>query len=245
MGIPKQWAHDQALIVDHPLGIIGIDEAGRGALAGPVVAAAVWLKASFFDQPGLCEASFAINDSKVLSPQKRATCFEKALTWKEEGWLQFSTASACVNDIASLNILGATQAAMKRSLEQLPLEIPLQSTHFKADFSLSNDPSPLPEGPLIVIDGPTLKTLPWPHIGIIKGDAKSLAIGLASIIAKVTRDQLMKTLDQHYPQYGFAIHKGYGTQKHQCALETFGPCPEHRIHFLKTPSRSTTRELAF
>ena len=176
----------------------GVDEAGRGPLAGPVYAAAVILSP---DTP-----IDGLNDSKKLSEKKREMLFpiiqEQAVAW--------CIASASVEEIETYNILGATYLAMTRAVEGLSV-------------------APL----LAAIDGnrlpPALKT---PAVTVVKGDALSPSIAAASILAKVARDRLLKDLDAQYPQYGFAVHKGYGTAAHVAALKAFGPCPIHRPSFL-------------
>ena len=178
--------------------ICGVDEAGRGPLAGPVYAAAVIL---WPDKPIL-----GINDSKKLSEKKREALFEVIC----EQAAAYSIASASVEEIERFNILGATYLAMTRAVEGLAVT---------------------PQ--LALIDGnrlpPALK-IPAKHI--VKGDALSESIGAASILAKVSRDRVMREMDTEYPEYGFAVHKGYGTVAHIAALREFGPCPAHRPSFL-------------
>lgn len=181
--------------------LIGIDEAGRGPLAGPVVAAACHI-------PPALESQFPeVNDSKKLTEKKREQLFER-LTHTEGVLYGIGFASA--QEIDELNILQATFLAMRRAAQPL-----------------INRP-----GAAALIDGPhpvarfTITQRP-----IIDGDAKSLVIAAASILAKVTRDRYMKKLDASYPGYGFAGHKGYGTAKHMDALRRLGPCPEHRRSF--------------
>ena len=177
--------------------IAGVDEAGRGPLAGPVAAAAVILPEDF-QCPGL-------DDSKKITAAKRDRFFEKithdpAIIW--------SVAMATREEIDSLNILRATHLAMRRAVERLK-QIP--------DFCL--------------IDGLAIKNFPFAHQGIVRGDGLSLSIAAASIIAKVTRDRLMRELDKEFPQFGFAKHQGYGTKMHLEALRIHGPCCHHRRSF--------------
>lgn len=179
--------------------ICGVDEAGRGPLAGPVCAAAVILPMDL-EIPGL-------NDSKKLTEKKREALYDIIV----EKALAYGIAMATEQEVDEINILQATFLAMKRSVEVLSL---------KPRF--------------VFIDGnrePDLGDLPLKTI--VKGDSRSANIAAASILAKVTRDRYMVQLDETYPQYGFAIHKGYGTQKHYEALREFGPCPAHRRTFLK------------
>jgi ribonuclease HII len=177
--------------------IAGIDEAGRGPLAGPVAAAAVILPRDF-TCPGL-------DDSKKISPAKREMLYEQLTTNPLVFW---AVATADREEIDRLNILNATHLAMRRAAEAL-------------------DPRP----DHCLIDGLPVKNFPLPHDAIVKGDGLSLSIAAASIIAKVTRDRIMKELDREFPQFGFAKHQGYGTKAHLEALRTHGPCCHHRRSF--------------
>lgn len=176
----------------------GVDEAGRGPLAGPVYAAAVILSP---DAPIL-----GINDSKKLSEKKREQLFDVIC----QQAVAFSVASASVEEIERLNILQATFLAMRRAVEGLGV---------------------IPD--LAAIDGNKIPPgLSMPAISVVKGDALSATIGAASVLAKVSRDRVMKEMDAVYPGYGFAVHKGYGTAAHINALRDLGPCPIHRPSFL-------------
>ena len=177
--------------------VCGVDEAGRGPLAGPVCAAAVILP------KGKCIEG--VNDSKKLSEKKREALFEVIKTEA----LSYSIAFATVEEIEEMNILNATMLAMKRAVEGLPQ---------KADFAM--------------IDGNRLPELSIDREFIVKGDAKSMSIACASILAKVSRDRLLYEYAKEYPQYHFDKHKGYGTKLHVEALREFGPCPYHRMSFL-------------
>ncbi|MFB7155269.1 MULTISPECIES: ribonuclease HII [unclassified Lysinibacillus] len=176
--------------------IAGIDEAGRGPLAGPVVTAAVIL-------PANCEALVGLNDSKQLSKDKRnayaALVKEHALCY----FIHFQSAQ----QIDELNIYEATKQSMKTSVESLSM---------KPDY--------------VLVDAMTLP-ISIPQDSIIKGDAKSLAIAAASILAKTARDDYMDQLDEEFPMYGFAQHAGYGTKQHLIALEEHGPTIHHRKSF--------------
>ena len=178
--------------------LCGVDEAGRGPLAGPVCAAACILPRGTVI-PGL-------NDSKKLSEKKRCELFEII----QEKAVSFSVAFATVDEIEQLNILGATFLAMNRAISEL---------------------DPVPE--LCLIDGNRISGISCPAKAIIKGDSLCADISAASILAKVTRDSYMLDMDELYPQYGFAAHKGYGTAAHYAALREFGPSPIHRMSFLK------------
>ena len=178
--------------------VCGVDEAGRGPLAGPVCAAAVILP-----QGKIIEG---VNDSKKLSEKKREELFEVIKTEARS----YAVAYASVEEIEELNILNATMLAMKRAVEGL--EVP-------ADYAM--------------IDGNRLPDLTINAEYIIKGDARSMSIASASILAKVSRDRLMYEYAKEYPQYAFDKHKGYGTKVHKAALLEYGPCPYHRMSFLR------------
>lgn len=182
---------------DHIL-VCGIDEAGRGPLAGPVVAGAVIL-------PRACEILF-LNDSKKLSEKRREALFEEI----QEKASAFAVGVVGADRIDEINILQATYEAMRLAISELGAEPEV----------LLND--------AVTIPGITLSQVP-----IVKGDAKSVSIAAASIMAKVTRDHMMEEYDKLFPEYGFAKHKGYGTAAHISALKEFGPCPIHRRSFIK------------
>lgn len=176
--------------------ICGVDEAGRGPGAGPVVAAAVILPAGF-DISGL-------DDSKKLTAAKRDALFDRIISQTSYG-----IGMAEPEEIDRINILHATMAAMQRAVLHLPC------TPNRA-----------------LIDGNRVPPhLPCPATAIIGGDALEPAISAASIIAKVTRDRIMVTMDKNFPVYGFAQHKGYLTKVHKQALQEFGPCPIHRFSY--------------
>lgn len=179
--------------------ICGVDEAGRGPLAGPVCAAAVILPENAVIE--------GLNDSKKLSEKKREKLFE-VIT---ETAVAYSVAFAEVEEIEAVNILNATFLAMNRAINGLSV---------KADYALI-DGNRLPEGIKI------------PCETVVKGDAKSASIAAASILAKVTRDRLLKEYDEKYPQYNFKKHKGYGTREHTELILKYGPCEVHRKSFLK------------
>lgn len=178
--------------------ICGVDEAGRGPLAGPVCAAAVILPPGL-EIPGL-------NDSKKLTDKKRRELYDIMI----EQAVSYGIAFASEQEIDEINILQATFLAMERAIQKL---------------------SPQPE--LALIDGNRAKDFGLPVRTIVKGDSLSASIAAASILAKVTRDRLMEEYDAQYPQYGFAVHKGYGTKRHYEALREYGPCGIHRQTFLK------------
>ncbi|WP_119072586.1 ribonuclease HII [Aggregatilinea lenta] len=188
--------HDRGLAA-----IAGLDEAGRGAWAGPVVAGAVILPLDRFD---LAHALDGVNDSKLLAPEKRAALLPVILEVAAASGIGYATHA----EIDALGIVPATRLAMRRALDALGI----------APDCLLTDAMPMPE-------------LALPCTSLIKGDQKSLSIAAASIIAKVTRDRFMGEMAESFPHYGFEVHKGYGTALHRHALRTFGPCPAHRMSF--------------
>ncbi len=178
--------------------ICGVDEAGRGPLAGPVCAAAVILPKGKIIE--------GVNDSKKLSEKKREQLFDVI---KEQA-AAYSIGWASVEEIEEINILNAAMLAMKRAVEGLPIT---------ADFAY--------------IDGNKTPDLDIPCEAIVKGDANSMSIAAASILAKVSRDRLMIEYAKQYPDYGFEKHKGYGTKVHNEAILKYGVTPIHRMSFLK------------
>ncbi len=196
--------HEQEAWTSGAQRVAGVDEAGRGPLAGPVVSSAVVFEQAFLEAEADQSLS-GLTDSKKLST-KRREFFYALLTACPHA--QIGIGSASVEEIDSINILRATHLAMRRALEALP---------------------ELPE--LALVDGLPVKGLPIPHQAIVRGDAASLSIAAASVIAKVTRDRLMVEMAATYPGYGFDRHKGYGTRIHLEALHQLGPCPIHRKSF--------------
>ena len=175
----------------------GVDEAGRGPLAGPVVAACVVMP----PEPLLLD----VNDSKKVAEKKRETLCQEILRTA----VSVGVGVASVEEIDRLNIKQAARLAMKRAIEQA-------------------NPA------RIFVDAEQDLDVSMPQEGIVHGDAVSYSIAAASIVAKVVRDGMMRELDAQYPQYGFAQHKGYGTQAHYEALHAFGPCPAHRKLFIRS-----------
>lgn len=178
--------------------LCGVDEAGRGPLAGPVCAAAVMLPRSHVIE--------GLNDSKKLTEKRREELYDVI---RSES-VSYGIAFASVEEIETLNILGATFLAMNRAIMQL---------------------SPAPE--LALIDGNRTKGIEVPARCVVKGDSKCADIAAASVLAKVTRDRYMLEMAEKYPQYHFEQHKGYGTKLHYEALREYGPSPIHRMSFLK------------
>ena len=198
MSNTDMWQIEHACMAEGYQIICGVDEAGRGPLAGPVCAAAVILPPDT-DIPGL-------NDSKKLTDKKRRELFPVI----KEKALAFGIAFASHEEIDSINILQATYLAMERAMTQLSL---------KPDLAL--------------IDGNRAKDFGLPVKTVVHGDSLSANIAAASVLAKVTRDTYMEEMAEMYPQYGFEIHKAYGTKAHYEALHTHGPSPIHRNTFLK------------
>ena len=210
--------------------LIGIDEAGRGCLAGPVVAGACVFSQRLFESPEALEKSALINDSKQLSVESRASQFTVLEALRAQGLIDVAVAFGSVAEIAEHNILGATRLAMQRAIEQLAQQADGWSLpHMAAADPLFQSASEIK----IIVDGRPLKPFPYAHEGVVKGDAKSLSIAMASIAAKVTRDREMLRLAETYPEYGFAQHKGYGTAAHRAALMKHGASPIHRELFLR------------
>ena len=183
--------------------IAGVDEAGRGPLAGPVIAAAVILPEKI--SPELLKSLARLNDSKKLSPRVREELFLILTTHPEISW---ALGEGSVEEIGTLNILRATHLAMRRALLALSI-VPLHA----------------------LIDGLPVRDFPVPQTALVGGDGLSLSIAAASVIAKVTRDRMMEELDLEFPQYGFARHRGYGTPEHLKQLRQYGPCKHHRRGF--------------
>lgn len=187
--------------------LAGLDEAGRGAWAGPVTAAAVVLSPAGTE---LLELLPGVRDSKLMTARQRALWAEKiraaAAAWGV-GW-------ATNAEIDALGILPATRMAMQRAIEQLALP---------------------PEH--LLIDAVRLPALTLPQTALVRGDQRSLSIAAASVLAKTARDAWMTDLNEQYPGYGFAAHKGYGTARHQRALDELGPCPQHRFSFAPLRAR--------
>ena len=198
MSTVDMWSIENSCFSDEMRIICGVDEAGRGPLAGPVCAAAVILPPNA-EIPGL-------NDSKKLTDKKRRELFPII----QEMVISYGIGYASHEEIDKINILQATYLAMERALAQLSV---------RPDLAL--------------IDGNRAKDFGIPVKTVVKGDSLSASIAAASVLAKVSRDDLLLKLAEEYPQYGFEIHKGYGTKAHYEALRAHGPSPVHRMTFLK------------
>lgn len=196
---------EDAIWRDTPTAIIaGVDEAGRGALAGPVVAAVVAAPYALAHQLYQGELK-GMTDSKKLTVLQREKYFERLTKVPDIGW---ATGLCTPAEIDRINILAATHLAMQRALDKL---------YYKPDH--------------VLIDGLPVKGIACISTAIVQGDARSFLIAAASVVAKVTRDHLMIAMDQHFPQYGFAAHKGYGVHDHIAALVKYGATTEHRHSF--------------
>lgn len=181
--------------------LAGVDEAGRGPIAGPVVAAVVVLR--------LGDCIPGVDDSKRLTPRAREDLFSVICRTAAA----VATAVVGAEEIDRTNILRATHLAMRQAVDALTVQ---------------------PK--LILVDGHGVPCLLQPHMPLIRGDRRSLCVASASIVAKVTRDRIMRELDAKYPGYGFAAHKGYPTREHILRLRELGPCPEHRRSFAPVKS---------
>lgn len=191
------YSFDLSFLDESTKVICGVDEAGRGPLAGPVVAAACVLPEGLIIE--------GLDDSKKLTEKKREKIYDVII----ENALDYSIASASVEEIEEINILNAAMLAMKRAIDGLKT---------KPDLAL--------------IDGNTSRGFTVPTKTVVHGDAISQSIAAASILAKVTRDRLCYEYDKEYPEYGFAKHKGYGTKLHTDAIKAYGVTPIHRPSFL-------------
>ncbi len=213
--------------------LTGVDEAGRGALAGPVVAAAVAVSDRLYADDALLASIERLDDSKKLDARVRSELFEKLCLLKKNGVIDFEAAQAGVEEIEALNIVGATRLAMRRALDAVNSRLNLALAPSSAPATLFGEGGADLSRSEVLIDGVKLRGFPYRHTAVVKGDAKSLAIAAASIVAKVTRDRLMEDLAAVHPRYGFEVHKGYGTPAHMQALLVCGACPVHRPSFLK------------
>jgi len=181
--------------------VAGLDEAGRGSWAGPVVASAVILPV---DQPGLADTLAGLNDSKKLTPAKREQLFSVI----QQTAVACAVGIASAADVDQLNVVGATRLAMRVALQELTVT---------PDY--------------LLLDHLRLPTVDLPQDAFPKADSISLSVAAASVLAKVTRDRLLVDLHGSYPAYGFDRHKGYGTKIHRVALFQHGPCPHHRMSY--------------
>ena len=214
MALPDRFSIEREHYARDLRGLAGVDEAGRGPLAGPVVAAAVVLPEAWA-QEGIPESLKRLNDSKQLRESVREELFEVIQT---NAAVVSAVAVVDAPVIDEINILQATHRAMNEALAGLE-----------------------PSAEHALVDGRPVPSLTLPQTAIVKGDAKSFSIAAASILAKVTRDRLMVQYHQQFPGYGFDGHKGYGTKAHRLASEELGACPIHRMSF--APLKKTQPEL--
>ena len=215
----KFWnrlAHERDLWQKGLILVAGVDEAGCGPLAGPVVAAAVVFPCAWSEQ-GVVSGLRGLNDSKQLTEPQREKYYSVLTSHPEIRW---AVARVEVEIIDRINIYQAAHRAMNLALGQL---------------------QPPPEH--VLVDGRPVKSMRFPNTPLVKGDARSYSIAGASVLAKVTRDRLMRESDRLYPGYGFAEHKGYGTPRHLAAIQTLGPCPIHRRSFAPFRPAATPLEL--
>lgn len=185
--------------------VAGIDEAGRGPLCGPVFASCVVVNKKYYPK--------RVNDSKKLTEKIREEIFNEILDLEKQNKIFFGIGTASVEEIESINIRNATKLAMKRSYENL-----------LSKYLISVD--------CVIVDGNFTPEIDKPAQYVIKGDQKSISIATASIIAKVSRDNLLKIMDKEYPQYNWKNNKGYGTKEHLEAIKKFGLCKYHRKSFI-------------
>jgi len=213
----KFWnrlAHERELWQKGVALVAGVDEAGCGPLAGPVVSAAVMFPSSWLEG-GLHNKLRGLNDSKQLDEAQREKFFNVITTHAE---ILHAIVTVEVEMIDRINIRQAAWRGMQQALDQL-------------------SPKPLH----VLVDGLRIKWLPYEQTALVSGDAKSYSIAAASVLAKVTRDRLMRDYDKQFPGYGFADHKGYATPQHYAAITALGPCPIHRRSF--APFRPVEKEL--
>lgn len=204
MTVVDRFQFERELINQGKHSIAGVDEAGRGPLAGPVVIAALIFPVPWIAN-GLPDELSGLNDSKALTEKRRINFFEYLVAGAE---IRKAIVAVEPSEIDEINILQATHLGMRRSLEQLGVEV----SH-------------------ALVDGLFVKSILVEQTAIVKGDSRSFTIAAASVLAKVTRDRLMIEYDREFPGYGFAQHKGYPTRAHLEALRELGPCPIHRRSF--------------
>lgn len=229
--------HDRARLSSASGGLIGVDEAGRGALAGPVVAAV------FFAPPALLRrmprALWPVCDSKRLSPALRSELATDLFQLRRQGRADFALGSADAMEIDALNILGATRLAMERAMRSLLRRHPglecmapdrAQLSLFNGDASAGPEPIPV----CLLVDGLPLRPFPWLHEALVQGDNRSWVIAAASILAKTVRDRWMAHLSLRHPGYCWETSRGYGTVAHRQSIARLGLSPLHRRSFLSS-----------
>jgi ribonuclease HII len=216
--------------------LIGVDEVGRGAFAGPVVAAAVVVTRDFLESRWAVVKGGRVNDSKLLTVEQREELWGEFEQLAANGRIHANYGIASVEEIEQFNILGATKLAMRRALGGIyppeAFEVKRDEPDLFSSFEERTTFHPTVSA-RVIVDGLALRGFPYPHTAYVNGDARSLCIAMASIVAKVTRDRLMIELETKFPGYGFAQHKGYGTEEHRDAVLRLGRCIEHREMFLR------------
>ena len=195
--------------------LIGLDEVGRGALAGPVFTAACLIKADFFKNKENLTLTANFRDSKKMSINMREQAYQHLIHLKKKGSVDFEITSASVEEIKTLNISGATRLSLDRSLKAV----------FERNLSSAQS--------VILVDGKHLKDFPYIYKAIVGGDNQSLAIACASILAKVKRDRFMESLGKQFPCCNWQKNRGYGTKFHREQIKLVGSCSEHRTLFLR------------
>lgn len=234
---PRLSAYDKSHLTDGSPAIVGVDEAGRGALAGPVVAGAVYFSRGFYNSKPQTKLRPLVRDSKQISTEQREKVFGLIERFRNEGHLWFSAGIASVEEIEEWNILGATRLAMKRAIDEALAAAGCPEACWRASepgdfFSTPEQMELIARRPLIMVDGRPLRPFFYPHAAIVQGDSLSFAIAAASIVAKITRDRLMREHHAAFAHYGFDANKGYGTPRHIAALSRHGACRLHREKFL-------------
>ncbi len=229
----SRWTHDRMLCKDKG-GVVGVDEAGRGCLAGPVVAGCVILPAVFFTDSGNRKITEEINDSKQFNEGKREDLFRRIQRLIDRSKIYGAIGCASVDEIEERNIVGATCLAMARAMESASARsrgiwspLIIEEDLFAREDRVKTEWA-------VLVDGRPMKKLVYQHLGLVKGDTISLAVAMSSILAKVSRDQWMKKLAMEFPDYGFASNKGYGTPVHLKALNKYGITKHHRPRFLRS-----------
>ena len=233
--VNPRWKYDRKSVRGMH-GIIGVDEAGRGCLAGPVVSGAILLPKSFFDENKNRRITKEMNDSKQFDEGKREKLFEYVMQLAQANELVWGMGLATVEEIESENIVGATCLAMKRAMEEVSLHSGGQWSPVRInDESLffGKGLNEVSSKWIVRVDGQVMKKLPYLHEGLVKGDTLSIAIAMASLVAKVSRDRMMRKLSVEFPKYDFGSNKGYGAPVHLNALKKYGSTIHHRPRFLR------------
>ncbi len=213
--------------------MIGVDEAGRGALAGPVVAAAVGVVPAFYEGVWCRERGLRFRDSKTIGETEREELGAVLREAAADRLLWLGIGVGAVEEIGRCNILGATRLAMQRALEALAEQAGGDVRLCRDDADTAGVAGAVKVPARIWVDGRPLRPFPYRHEAIVRGDAKSLLIAMASVAAKTARDRTMRELGGRFSGYGFDQHKGYAVQRHFEALNANGPCEVHRTRFLR------------